>query len=673
VFFSAKFLVIGALLCGAGAAFGQSIWTARYTMPTNRTLRAAVWTGTQVVAVGDSGATLISPDGITWTSYPTTAPAFAGITWSGSQYVAVGGAPGEAFIYTSPDAITWTKRTNPANGPLFSVTWNGSLFVAVGVDAINDGTPRSRIFTSSDAITWTGRSASGGEGLEAVIWGGTQFVAVGDGGRGFVSSDGLTWSNSNPPVDWLFGVAWSGSLFAAVGSGGIVTSSNGTSWTSRSSLSGKCVVWTGTQFVSGAYASTNGLAWGKPGTTSPAMQAIVWTGTTLVAVGSQISTALQDTTVPQAPALRAPASNATGVVITSPTLSWTKSPFASSYRVQLSTTPDFASFVVNDSNVADTSRTAGTLTASTTYYWRVNAKNVAGTSSFSAMGTFTTAIAPPASAPTQLAPSNSFSGLPLPAVFLWRKAAGATSYRLQISRQSGFTTLDLDDSTLTDTTRSVSGLLASTLHYWRLRAQNAGGASAYNASAWTFTTSVAAPATPVLAAPSANATGVSLSPTLSWNTATGALTYRIQLASDSAFASLLVNDSTVTGTSRAVGPLTNNTLYYWRVNAKNAGGTSAYSTMRKFTTVPITALMPGDVSLRTMPFANGLSLRFDLPKRERVVIRMFDTRGHETARLLDETRESGRHILSLPAGMPDALYVLDFRAGDFHETLKILP
>jgi hypothetical protein len=43
-------------------------------------------------------------------------------------------------------------------------------------------------------------------------------------------------------------------------------------------------------------------------------------------------------------------------------------------------------------------------------------------------------------------------------------------------------------------------------------------------------------------------------------------------------------DRTVTTLSTAVTGLTPSTVYYWRVNATNTGGTSAFSGTRSFTT-----------------------------------------------------------------------------------------
>lgn len=88
----------------------------------------------------------------------------------------------------------------------------------------------------------------------------------------------------------------------------------------------------------------------------------------------------------------------------------------------------------------------------------------------------------------------------------------------------------------------------------------------------------------MLSSPSSGTMGVSITPTLSWNASTGATSYRLQVSTSSSFATTVVNQSGITATSYAISGLTGNTTYYWRVNATNASGTSAYSTAWSFTT-----------------------------------------------------------------------------------------
>lgn len=101
---------------------------------------------------------------------------------------------------------------------------------------------------------------------------------------------------------------------------------------------------------------------------------------------------------------------------------------------------------------------------------------------------------------------------------------------------------------------------------------------------------IGAPTTPVLQTPSANATNVNVTSTLSWYPVTGTVTYQLQVATDSLFAGLIFNQSGLTSTSRQIGPLSYYTIYYYRVNATNSNGTSYWSQFFKFTTqLPPTA------------------------------------------------------------------------------------
>jgi subtilisin family serine protease len=98
------------------------------------------------------------------------------------------------------------------------------------------------------------------------------------------------------------------------------------------------------------------------------------------------------------------------------------------------------------------------------------------------------------------------------------------------------------------------------------------------------------PAAPVLSSPANGATNISTSPTLSWAASTGAVSYGVQVSTAPDFSTTVTNTS-VTGTSITLSGLANGTTYYWRVNATNSVGTSAWSTTRSFTTAPLASLL----------------------------------------------------------------------------------
>ena len=96
------------------------------------------------------------------------------------------------------------------------------------------------------------------------------------------------------------------------------------------------------------------------------------------------------TNAPAPPLLAAPANGATDVP-TNPVLAWDASPGASSYHVQVSTDPGFATTVLDRSDLTVTSLSASGLAANTQYFWHVNATSSGGTSTYSTARTFTTA------------------------------------------------------------------------------------------------------------------------------------------------------------------------------------------------------------------------------------------------------------------------------------------
>jgi len=90
---------------------------------------------------------------------------------------------------------------------------------------------------------------------------------------------------------------------------------------------------------------------------------------------------------PSAPALNSPTNNAS-IYTTSVNFSWSApSQGATSYTLQVSKYSDFSSFVYNNT-VSTTSQTVSGLEYGMTYYWRVNATNPAGTSSWSEVRSF---------------------------------------------------------------------------------------------------------------------------------------------------------------------------------------------------------------------------------------------------------------------------------------------
>jgi transposase-like protein len=319
------------------------------------------------------------------------------------------------------------------------------------------------------------------------------------------------------------------------------------------------------------------------------------------------------------------------------------------------------------------------LANNTTYYWRVKAKNAGGASVWSSVWSFTTIIVAP-TAPALASPTNGAVNRPTTLTLSWNPATGAETYRLQVSTSSAFTTPVFDDSTITSTSRQIGPLANNTAYYWRVKAKNTGGASAWS-SVWSFTTIIAAPTTPTLISP-ANGAGNQLTTlTLSWNPAIGATTYRLQISANAAFTTTIFDDSTNATTSRQIGSLTNNTTYYWRVKAKNAGGASAWSSVWSFMTGTTAVsergkVTPTEFSLNQNypnPFNPSTTILYALPKTVFVRLTVFNPLGKEVETLLSTTQVAGEYEIHWsPNNLTSGVYLYRLQAGDFVETKKMI-
>lgn len=102
--------------------------------------------------------------------------------------------------------------------------------------------------------------------------------------------------------------------------------------------------------------------------------------------------------------------------------------------------------------------------------------------------------------------------------------------------------------------------------------------------AYTTTLPPVPPAPPALVAPPDGASYLPPGVRVVWNSVAGASSYHLQVATDSLFAVLVVNDSALTDTARTLNGLAAGVTHHWRVRGKNAGGSGAFSAARRFTT-----------------------------------------------------------------------------------------
>ena len=73
------------------------------------------------------------------------------------------------------------------------------------------------------------------------------------------------------------------------------------------------------------------------------------------------------------------------------------------------------------------------------------------------------------------------------------------------------------------------------------------------------------------------------------------------------------------------------------------------------------------------PFNPATTIRFSIPIRSHVSVKVFDILGNEVATVLNETKESGSYSLEFDGtSLVSGIYVYRFVAGNFTESRKML-
>jgi hypothetical protein len=353
---------------------------------------------------------------------------------------------------------------------------------------------------------------------------------------------------------------------------------------------------------------------------------------------------------------------------------------ASRYEWQVSTLPTFVTLVKN-ATTADTTL-AGQFTGGQTFYLRVRGINDLGSSAFSSIDTFT--IMTPPGRTTLVAPANNSQNVISDSVlFVWRLVNAAASYNLQLSTVNSTVTY----TGITDTTYKIYGLAKLTNYTWKIEAINPGG-TGYYTGGFGFTTIVAAPAAPTLVLPTSAAINVDRLTRFVWFATLNATKYRLQVATDAAFTTL-VRDTVVYDTTAVLfSPLDSEADYYWKANAENIGGVSGWATYRLFSTgtalgvaEPV-AEIPQVFDLHQNypnPFNPSTTISFDVPRNAQVNLVIYDILGRVVTTLVDEVKAANRYRVVWDASNVSTgvyFYRMTARAadgsGDFTSVKKLL-
>jgi hypothetical protein len=303
---------------------------------------------------------------------------------------------------------------------------------------------------------------------------------------------------------------------------------------------------------------------------------------------------------PPATTLVSPTNNAT-IPSNNITFVWQNQPNSDRYTLQVSTRSDFSSYVINVSSIRTTSYTVAKLDDNRTYFWRIRTANPAGSGVRTLGWTFRTGTAVAQSNTVNLlSPSNLTTNINQTANFSWETVTGASSYGLEISEQSTFQTLFLNQTGITGNSTTIGNLVAGKTYFWRMYAV-VNGQRGTNSQVWSFSTQnvqITPPGSTTLVSPSNLATNIATQVTLSWAAVSNASSYRIQVSTQNTFTSVSTDQSGITGTTLTISGLSGSTTYFWRVFSTNEAGNSDPSVVWSFTTASLAqSTTPGPATL----------------------------------------------------------------------------
>lgn len=190
------------------------------------------------------------------------------------------------------------------------------------------------------------------------------------------------------------------------------------------------------------------------------------------------------------------------------------------------------------------------------------------------------------------------------------------------------------------------------------------------------------PFQPALVSPANGASGLSTSPTLSWHSAEGAVSYHLQVSANAGFTALVVNDSTLTDTTKALPALPDSAIYHWRVCSKNYAGSSAYSPIWLFAlsiTNGINRLGDGIPSSFDLgqnypnPFNPTTNIEFRVAKQSFVTLAVYDMLGHKVATLVNEVKSPGSYRVTMDGStLSSGTYFYTMKTGTFTMSKKFI-
>jgi hypothetical protein len=352
-------------------------WTGINSGLTNGNVLSLVFnsSGTLFAGMDGGGVCLSSDNGTTWTQAGMQGSPVSSLAVSSTDEI-FATTNGEGIFLSTDNGTTWNLETlGLVSNNFFPLAINSSNYIFAGaVDGSYEGVYRS----TNNGRAWTQvHNGMPNDNVNSLAINSSDYIFAGTNSNGLYLStnNGTSWSPVNSGLTynsvWPLAIHSSGYMFAGTDGGGVyLSANNGTSWTQEN----------------------NGLT--EDGLTENVVASLAFSPSGYIFAGTYGGGIYRASisflyAPPLTPMLATPL-NAANKLPLNPTLSWNASPGASHYELQVSVDSTFATTTRDSIGLTNTAQSVSGLLRQTRYYWRVNANNPGGTSSWSPVWSFTT-------------------------------------------------------------------------------------------------------------------------------------------------------------------------------------------------------------------------------------------------------------------------------------------